>query len=78
MSTLATGLSAEDEAEIKSILQTWKDAGTDNPLLPMNVDIDGDGLVDSFGLDEEGNIIVVLGKLKDTVYESEGDDRVAS
>lgn len=78
MSALATGLSAEDEAEIKNILNTWKNEGNENPLLPMDVDIDGDGLVDSFGLDAEGNVIVVLGKLEDTVYESDGDDRVAS
>lgn len=78
MSTLATGLSAEDEAEIKSILTTWKNEGVENPLLPMDVDIDGDGLVDSFGLDGDGNVVVVLGKLEDTVYVSEGDDRVAS
>ena len=65
----------EDQAAIKSILLQWKEEGNPNPLLPMDVDIDGDGIVDSFGLDENDEVIVVSGaKLEDTVYVSEGDD----
>ena len=63
----------EDAAAIKAILLQWKSEGNPNPLLPADVDIDGDGIVDSFGLDEN-NVIVVSGtKLEDTVYVAEGE-----
>lgn len=65
----------EDREVIKGILLQWKAEGNPNPLLPADVDIDGDGIVDSFGLDENDNVIVVSGTaLEDTVYISEGDD----
>ena len=64
----------EDAAAIKAILLQWKSEGNPNPLLPADVDIDGDGIVDSFGLDENDNLIVVSGtKLEDTVYVAEGE-----
>ena len=63
----------EDAAAIKAILLQWKSEGNPNPLLPADVDINGDGIVDSFGLDEN-NVIVVSGtKLEDTVYVAEGE-----
>lgn len=68
-------LTDEDVVAIKAILQQWKEEGNPNPLLPADVDIDGDGIVDSFGLDSEGNVIVVSGaKLEDTVFVSDGFD----
>ena len=64
----------EDAAAIKAILLQWKSEGNPNPLLPADVDIDGDGIVDSLGLDENNNVIVVSGtKLEDTVYVAEGE-----
>ena len=64
----------EDVAAIKAILLQWKSEGNPNPLLPADVDIDGDGIVDSFGLDENNNVIVVSDtKLEDTVYVAEGE-----
>ena len=64
----------EDAAAIKAILIQWKSEGNPNPLLPADVDIDGDGIVDSFGFDENDNVIVVSGtKLEDTVYVAEGE-----
>ena len=72
---MATELSVEDAEAIKGILIAWKDDGVENPLLPMDVDVDGDGIVDSWGLDGDGNVVVVSGThLDDTVYVSEGDD----
>lgn len=66
-------VSAEDLEVIKSILIQYKQEGNTNPLLPMDVDVNGDGIVDSFGLDADDNVIVVPGvKLEDTVYESTG------
>lgn len=65
----------EDTTAIREILLGWKAEGNENPLLPADVDIDGDGIVDSFGLDENDNVIVVPGvKLEETVYVSDGDD----
>lgn len=67
--------SQEDVTTIRDILLQWKAEGVANPLLPADVDIDGDGIVDSFGLDENDEVIIVSGaKLEDTVYVSEGDD----
>lgn len=68
-------LSPEDEADIIAILKAERDRGTEGPLLPMDFDVDGDGIVDAFGLDEEDNLIVVSSvPLADTVFESSGDD----
>lgn len=68
-------LSDADAAVVKQILLAEKASGNKNPLLPLDVDIDGDGIVDSFGLDENDNVIVVYGKpLEETLYVSDGDD----
>lgn len=68
-------VTVEDRDAIKSILLQWRSEGVENPLLPMDVDVNGDGIIDSFGLDENDQVVVVLGtKLEDTVYVSEGDD----
>lgn len=68
-------ITREDADAIKGILLQWRSEGKENPLLPMDVDVNGDGIVDSFGLDENDEVVVVLGqKLEDTVYLSEGDD----
>lgn len=67
--------SAEDAEAIRAALLNWKASGNPNPMIPMEVDVDGDGIVDSFALDENDNLIVVTGaKLADTVYVSDGDD----
>ena len=68
-------LSAEDLSAIKDILNSYKMDGIENPLLPMDVDIDGDGTADAYGLDAEGNVILVPGALlTDTVYVSTGEE----
>jgi len=67
----------EDREVIRGILLAHRAAGAENPLLPADVDVDGDGIVDSFGLDADDNVIVVPGRsIEDTVYVSEGDDIV--
>lgn len=70
-------LSDEDRIAIRDILLQWKAEGVENPLLPADVDIDGDGIADSFGLNDKDEVIVVSGvALEDTVYVSDGDDIV--
>lgn len=65
----------KDRAEIRNILTQWRDGGNSNPLLPMEVDVDGDGMPDSWGLDENGEVIIVSSTpLHFTVYRSDGDD----
>lgn len=72
MSTVCT---EEDREVILNFLNQQKAAGNPNPLMAMDVDLDGDGICDSFGLDENGELVVVPGvKLEDTTYESLGDD----
>lgn len=65
----------EDLDAIRTILLQWREEGIEKPLLPMEVDVDGDGVVDSFGLDVFGNVVIVSStKLEDTVYVAVGDD----
>lgn len=73
MSKLTT--SVEDLVAIRQILLGYKAEGNPNPLLPLNVDLDGDGKTDAYGLDAEDNVILVSGApLEETVYVSDGDD----
>lgn len=66
--------SPEDLIAIKEILHAWRAEGTVNPLLPLDVDIDGDGIVDAYGLDANGEVVLVSGaKLEETVYVSDDD-----
>lgn len=72
-------LTGEDLEVVKSILGGYRQDGVENPLLPIDIDADDDGVldehVDAFGLDADGSVIVVKGvKLTDTVYKAtEGD-----
>ena len=73
MAELATSIF--DLVTIKGILEGYKAEGIEKPLLPMNVDIDGDGIADAYGLDENGEVCIVSGvSLEHTVYVSDGDD----
>lgn len=68
-------LKAEDLEAIKQILISYKLDGVDNPLLPTDVDMDGDGIADAFGLDADENVILVSGvSLDDTVYVADGEE----
>jgi len=59
-SHLAT-LSGEQRQQVLETLTSFKDAGVSAPLLDAGVDGDGDGRNDYFGLDEQGNLIMVTG-----------------
>ncbi|QGJ92706.1 hypothetical protein QDA04_gp36 [Microbacterium phage Megan] len=68
-------LTDDDRTAIKSILEQWRESGVLNPLLPIDVDVDGDGITDAWGLDDDGEVIFVSGaSLPYTVYASDGDD----
>lgn len=68
-------LTDDDREAIRGILLAERERGVDRPLLPADVDLDGDGVVDAFGLDQDDQVIVVSGvDLTETVYESDGDD----
>lgn len=55
-------------------LKTWKSAGVTEPLIPSEVDADGDGKADAYGLNGFGQLVFVTGvALEDTVYTVEGD-----
>lgn len=68
-------LTDDDREAIRLLLIAERERGTPHPLLPADVDLDGDGICDAFGLDENDQVIVVPGSpLERTVYLSEGDD----
>lgn len=69
----ATDLPREDYHALRNALLEWRDAGEPNPVIPHDVDLDGDGVVDGFGLDENDDLVYVKGvALGDTVSESTG------
>lgn len=66
-------LSPEDRENLRTSLRAWQAEGVKRPLIPMDVDLDGDGIADSWGLDSFGELVVVSGvDLGETVYESDG------
>lgn len=72
-------LTPEDEKQIRDILVAWREEGVAEPLLPMDVDVDGDGIVDSWGLGPDGSVVVVTSRsLEETVFRSDGDGLVES
>lgn len=68
-------LPKEDRALIKQILVGYREEGNEHPLLPLNVDLDGDGITDAWGLDDNDDVVLVSGRpLAETVYVSDGND----
>jgi hypothetical protein len=69
----ASHLGREDYNAIRDALLAWREDGVANPLIPSDVDIDGDGTTDAYGLDANDEVIFVKSaKLKDTVFEAVG------
>lgn len=67
-------LPEEDRQVLQAALFGMKSAGLP-ALIPLEVDLDGDGIVDAFGLDEDDELVFVSGaKLEATGYVSDGDD----
>lgn len=64
----------EKEAVRQSLL-AWKASGTTNPTIPMFEDVDGDGKMDFYGLDENDQLVTVSGAtLESSVFDSTGFD----
>lgn len=70
-------LPEEDRQVLQAALYGMKMAGLP-ALIPLEVDLDGDGVADAFGLDEDDELVFVSGvRLEATGYVSDGDDRRA-
>lgn len=68
-----------DRQVLRSALLAERADGVTNPLIPMDVDVTGDGVVDAWGLDGNDELVVVEGvALAGTTYVSEGDDVILS
>jgi hypothetical protein len=64
----------EDREALRVALENLKAAG-EPPLIPLNVDLDGDGIVDAWTLNDKGEVELVPGQnLEDTAYVSDGED----
>ncbi|AWY05394.1 hypothetical protein SEA_FIREMAN_43 [Microbacterium phage Fireman] len=62
-----------DQAQIKQSLLDWRDAGEPHPMIPLDGDVDGDGIADAFALDAFGNLVIVPAvPITDTVSLSTG------
>lgn len=71
----ATELTKQDREVIRDFLVGERKRGEERPLLPLDVDLDGDGITDAWGLDDNDQVVLVSGAtLADTVYRSDGDD----
>lgn len=67
-------LTDEDRAALKAALLAQKTEDNPTPLIALNVDLDGDGIVDAWGLDENDEVIFVSGvDIQNTGY-SAGED----
>jgi hypothetical protein len=67
-------LTRKDRKAIRAMLLAERANGVAVPLLPADVDMDGDGIVDSFGLDEHDEVVIVSGvALEHTLFESVGE-----
>lgn len=71
--TLQT-MSDDDRAEIREVLLAQRAAGCACPMLPADVDIDGDGIADCFGLDDLDEVVILSGvPLAESLYEATGE-----
>lgn len=60
---MTVNLTDEDKAALKQALLTWRDEGVANPRIPLDYDVDGDGIADAFGLDANDELILIPGTL---------------
>lgn len=66
-------LTGDEEAAIRDALIAWKASGIEEPRIPVYSDMDGDGVPDFFGLDAEGNVVLISGvSIEDSVSVSDG------
>lgn len=69
---ILAALSDEEREVLVDALRSYEAEGVARPLIPIG-DIDGDGFEDSFGLSDDGSLIVVSGvPLEETVFVSTG------
>ncbi|QWY84467.1 hypothetical protein SEA_QUADZERO_22 [Microbacterium phage QuadZero] len=63
----------EDQVQLLACLKQWKAEGQVNPMIPCDIDADGDGTTDAFGLGPFGDLVFVTQvPVKNTVYEADG------
>lgn len=68
-------LADADREVLRGILLAQRAEGAAVPLIPLDVDLDGDGKVDAWGLDPDDQVVLVSGvDLEFTSYASDGDD----
>lgn len=67
-------LSDRDRADIREMLLAMRARGVATPILPTEVDLNGDGMVDGYGLDGADNVVPVYAcPIEDTAYEATGE-----
>lgn len=77
MSMSIEELPEHDREQMKAALLAWRAAGNPDPMIPMDVDLNGDGIVDAVGLDEHGELVAVTNvSLTSTTYAATGEDEV--
>lgn len=67
-------LPRDDQLALVAALRVWQGEGNENPMIPCDMDADGDGSTDAYGLGALGELVYVTGaSLGDTVFEATGD-----
>jgi hypothetical protein len=68
-------LPQEDRDALKAALEAHKADRVANPQIPLDADIDGDGIADAWALDENGDVVLVPQvAIADTVFAATGED----
>lgn len=71
---LASMLSEEDREGLRQALLAWRDGGTPDPIMPIYLDVDGDGTPDFVRLSGTGELTLVSGvTIEDSVAVPEGE-----
>ena len=66
-------LPLKDRQQLVIALTGWMRDGIKDPRIPFNEDVDGDGIVDCFAIDDFDRLVLVRGeRLEDTVSVSAG------
>jgi hypothetical protein len=66
-------LTQNDRDNLVAALKGWAEDGVKDPQIPLDHDVDGDGIVDAWALDENGELTLVNAvSVADTVSVSDG------
>lgn len=61
MDAYTNDLTREDRDALVAALEGMRADGVERPLIPLDVDVDGDGICDAWGLTDSGTLALISG-----------------